>query len=125
MEKGKYNSRFQEKQKRRPREPQASQSNLCAWQDHGADPPEGPAKALENKDMENKDEVIGGNQKGFTKGMSCHDLLAFYDRATVSVDKGRATDANYLDLCRAFDSVPHSILSAKVEKNGFDGVLAG
>ena len=39
------------------------------------------------------------------------DLVAFCDRLTASMDKGKATVTIYQDLCKAFDMVPFHISS--------------
>ena len=65
--------------------------------------------------------VIRGSQHGFTKGKSClTNLIAFYEDVTRWIDDGKAVDVVYLDFSRAFDTVSHSIVAAKLRKCGLD-----
>jgi len=64
-----------------------------------------------------EEKIIKSSQHGFTKGKSClTNLIAFYGW----VDEGRAVDVVYLDFSKAFDTVSHNILIAKLRKWGLD-----
>jgi len=78
--------------------------------------PENMLRHVENK------EVTDDRHHGFTKRKLClANLVAFYDGVIVLMDKARATDIIYLDLCKAFDTVLHNILVSKLERQVYDG----
>lgn len=45
--------------------------------------------------------------------------MAFSKQLTSSVDNGKDADVIYLEFCKAFDRVPHYIISSKLERCGF------
>jgi len=65
---------------------------------------------------------IRPSQHGFMKGRSClTSLISFYDQLTRLVNERKAVDVIYLDFSKTFDTVPHSILPAKLAAHGLDG----
>ncbi|GAB0188685.1 mitochondrial enolase superfamily member 1 [Grus japonensis] len=68
-----------------------------------------------------KRDIAWSSKDPHSRPQELTNLVAFYDGVRVLVDKGRATDVIYLDLCKASDTVLHDILVAKLERHGFDG----
>lgn len=70
--------------------------------------------------------LVSDCQHGFVPGRACTtNLLACIDDWTAALDEGRDVDAIYLDLAKAFDTVPHIRLLKKLEALGVRGnVLA-
>ena len=62
------------------------------------------------------------NQHGFRSGMSClMQLLEYLNDVESMVDEGDCIDAMYLDCHKAFDTVPHKHLIAKLKDAGVKG----
>lgn len=57
--------------------------------------------------------LINTTQHGFIKGHSVN-LLCFYNAISKSMESGTQTDVVYTDFSKAFDSVNHSLLLAKL-----------
>jgi len=52
---------------------------------------------------------VSDHQHGFVPGRSCStQLLEVLDKWTDILDRGGDVDVVYLDLAKAFDSVPHN-----------------
>ena len=69
-----------------------------------------------------KFDLLCPHQSGFRSGYSTQDvLLHITDKWLEAIDKGKYTGAVFLDLAKAFDTVDHSILYAKLTYYGFRG----
>jgi len=66
--------------------------------------------------------VITKFQHGFVHGRSClTNLLEVFEHWTSSMDEGYGVDVIYLDYTKAFDTVPHERLLAKLKMLGIHG----
>lgn len=69
--------------------------------------------------------LIKVSQHGFMKGRSCmSNLLLFQNSVINMIDEGSSVDIIYLDLQKAFDKVPHSILLQKIRGMGIEGKVS-
>ena len=65
---------------------------------------------------------IDPNQHGFVEGKSClSNLLESIDDVIAMLEDDKPVDVFYFDFCKAFDSVPHYRLLAKLENLGIRG----
>ena len=67
---------------------------------------------------------ISNAQHGFIhKRSTTSNLLDMYGEVGATLDQGGQTDVIFLDLSKAFDSVPHNLLIHKLRSFGFKGNL--
>ena len=83
-------------------------------------------KLARNEIMEHliNNNLLSKFQHGFIKARSCTtQLLAVLDDWTDVIEHGENVDAIYLDYAKAFDTVPHKRLLAKLSGYGIGGKL--
>ncbi len=70
--------------------------------------------------------LISGDQHGFRAKYSTQtQLIEFLDWVTKEVDKGNSIDVAYVDIAKAFDTVGHPKMLARLEQYGIRGILLG
>ena len=70
----------------------------------------------------NKYKILSCNQYGFRKNHStAYALIQLYDKLSNAIDQGKVTLGLFIDLSKAFDTVNHDILLAKLEFYGLGG----
>ena len=68
--------------------------------------------------------ILSSLNHGFRSGFSCEtQLLVTVDDLMKSFDQGKQTDVVILDFSKAFDTVPHDKLLAKLSSFGINGCL--
>ena len=73
----------------------------------------------------NANDLFSPHQHGFMSGRSCMtQLTEVMEEWTDILDENGCIDSIYFDFMKAFDSVPHRRLSAKVRANGIQGKVA-
>ena len=68
--------------------------------------------------------LLSTKQFGFVRGRSTvTQLLRYLDQCAEIITNGGIVDGVYFDFSKAFDTVPHRRLNAKLKANGIDGKI--
>ena len=72
----------------------------------------------------NSNNILISNQHGFRPGFSCQtQLISLIDDISYAMDNHNQTDLILLDFSKAFDTVPHRRLLAKLQYHKIDNLV--